>query len=147
MNHYMKQNIIIFSILVIIYYCNYTYLLKSLLLGLLNIFAIVITIFATLSNLYISSLYTVLQPLLSIILPKFWSIVSLISLSCLLREIADILFVIADYLTKISNNLSTLLIQNTIILQLLRNQNTVLNRVEEINRLLVELTIHDQNVV
>ena len=147
MNHYMKQNIIIFSILVIIYYCNYTYLLKSLLLGLLNIFAIVITIFATLSKLYINSLYTVLQPLLSIILPKFWSIVSLISLSCLLREIADILFVIADYLTKISNNLSTLLIQNTIILQLLRNQNTVLNRVEEINRLLVELTIHDQNVV
>jgi hypothetical protein len=147
MNHYMKQNIIIFSILVIIYYCNYTYLLKSLLLGLLNIFAIVITIFATLSKLYINSLYTVLQPLLSIILPKFWSIVSLISLSCLLREIADILFVIADYLTKISNNLSTLLIQNTIILQLLRNQNTVLNRVEELNRLLVELTIHDQNVV
>jgi hypothetical protein len=147
MNYYMKQNIIIFSILVIIYYCNYTYLLKSLLLGLLNIFAIVITIFATLSKLYINSLYTVLQPLLSIILPKFWSIVSLISLSCLLREIADILFVIADYLTKISNNLSTLLIQNTIILQLLRNQNTVLNRVEELNRLLVELTIHDQNVV
>ena len=146
MNHYMKQNIIIFSILVIIYYCNYTYLLKSLLLGLLNIFAIVITIFATLSKLYIDSLYTVLKPLLSIILPKFWSIVSLISLSLLLKEIADILFVIADFLIKISNNLTTLLVQNTIILQLLRNQNTALTRVEELNRLLVELSIHDQNV-
>jgi len=146
MNQILKQNIIIFSILFIIYYCNYTYLLKSLLLGLLNIFAIVITIFATLSNLYIDSLYTVLKPLLSIILPKFWSIVSLISLSLLLREIADILFVIADFLIKISNNLTTLLVQNTIILQLLRNQNTALTRVEELNRLLVELSIHDQNV-
>ena len=104
MNQILKQNIIIFSILFIIYYCNYTYLLKSLLLGLLNIFAIVITIFATLSKLYINSLYTVLKPLLSIILPKFWSILSLISLSLLLREIADILFVIADFLIKISNN-------------------------------------------
>ncbi len=146
MNHLLKQNIIIFSILFIIYYCNYTYLLKSLLLGLLNIFAIVITIFATLSKLYINSLYTVLKPLLSIILPKFWSILSLISLSLLLREIADILFVIADFLIKISNNLTTLLVQNTIILQLLRNQNTALTRVEELNRLLVELSIHDQNV-
>jgi hypothetical protein len=146
MNQILKQNIIIFSILFIIYYCNYTYLLKSLLLGLLNIFAIVITIFATLSKLYIDSLYTVLKPLLSIILPKFWSIVSLISLSLLLREIADILFVIADFLIKISNNLTTLLVQNTIILQLLRNQNTALTRVEELNKLLVELSIHDQNV-
>jgi len=146
MNQILKQNIIIFSILFIIYYCNYTYLLKSLLLGLLNIFAIVITIFATLSKLYINSLYTVLKPLLSIILPKFWSILSLISLSLLLREIADILFVIADFLIKISNNLTTLLVQNTIILQLLRNQNTALTRVEELNRLLVELSIHDQNV-
>jgi hypothetical protein len=146
MNQILKQNIIIFSILFIIYYCNYTYLLKSLLLGLLNIFAIVITIFATLSKLYINSLYTVLKPLLSIILPKFWSILSLISLSLLLREIADILFVIADFLIKISNNLTTLLVQNTIILQLLRNQNTALTRVEELNRLLVELAIHDQNV-
>ena len=146
MNQILKQNIIIFSILFIIYYCNYTYLLKSLLLGLLNIFAIVITIFATLSKLYIVSLYTVLKPLLNIILPKFWSIVSLISLSLLLREIADILFVIADFLIKISNNLTTLLVQNTIILQLLRNQNTALTRVEELNRLLVELSIHDQNV-
>ena len=146
MNQILKQNIIIFSILFIIYYCNYTYLLKSLLLRLLNIFAIVITIFATLSKLYINSLYTVLKPLLSIILPKFWSIISLISLSLLLREIADILFVIADFLIKISNNLTTLLVQNTIILQLLRNQNTALTRVEELNRLLVELSIHDQNV-
>ena len=146
MNQILKQNIIIFSILFIIYYCNYTYLLKSLLLRLLNIFAIVITIFATLSKLYINSVYTVLKPLLSIILPKFWSILSLISLSLLLREIADILFVIADFLIKISNNLTTLLVQNTIILQLLRNQNTALTRVEELNRLLVELSIHDQNV-
>jgi hypothetical protein len=64
----------------------------------------------------------------------------------LLREIADILFVIADFLIKISNNLTTLLVQNTIILQLLRNQNTAITRVEELNRLLVELSIHDQNV-
>ena len=142
MNYYLKKNLLIFALLGIIYY----YDLKILSI-LLNSLTIVVTIFATLSKLYINSFYTVISSLFSIFYPKFWSIVTLISLCCLVKEIADILFGIANFLVKISNNLSALLIQSTIILQLLRNQNTVLLKIEELNRLLVEVAIHGQNVV
>jgi hypothetical protein len=143
MNYYLKKNLLIFALLGIIYYYDLKYILSIL----FNSLTIVVTIFATLSKLYIQSFYTVISSLFSIFYPKFWSIVTLISLCCLVKEIANILFEIANFLVKISNNLSALLIQSTIILQLLRNQNTVLLKIGELNRLLVEVSIHGQNVV
>jgi hypothetical protein len=124
MNYYLKKNLLIFALLGIIYYYDLKYIFSIL----LNSLTIVVTIFATLSKLYIHSFYTVISSLFSIFYPKFWSIVTLISLCCLVKEIADILFEIANFLVKISNNL-------------LRNQNTVLLKIEELNRLLVEVAI------
>jgi len=83
---------------------------------------------------------------LSSIKTKASNFIVLIGLTWVLLQIADLLYIIAEYLIKISNLLlHTILIQNTLIIDARRRQRVILNNIETLNTLIIQLNLEENN--
>ncbi len=82
---------------------------------------------------------------MSSIKTKASNFIVLIGLTWVLLQIADLLFIIAEYLIKISNLLNTILIQNTLIIEAIRRQRVILNNFETLNTLIIQLNLEENN--
>ena len=98
----------------------------------------------TLVKFFFENPYTLLQGLSSI-KTKASNFLVLIGLTWVLLQIADLLFIIAEYLIKISNLLNTILIQNTLIIDAIRRQRVLLNNIETLNTLIIQLNLEEKN--
>jgi hypothetical protein len=88
--------------------------------------------------------YTLLQGLSSI-KTKASNFIVLIGLTWVLLQIADLLYIIAEYLIKLSNLLNTILLQNTLIIDAIRRQGEILNNIETLNTLIIQLNLEENN--
>ncbi len=83
---------------------------------------------------------------MSSIKTKASNFIVLIGLTWVLLQIADLLYIIAEYLIKISNLLlHTILIQNTLIIDARRRQRVILNNIETLNTLIIQLNLEENN--
>jgi hypothetical protein len=98
----------------------------------------------TLVKFFLENPYTLLQRLSSI-KTKASNFIVLIGLTWVLLQIADLLYIIAEYLVKISNLLNTILIQNTLIIDAIRRQRVILNNIETLNTLIIQLNLEEDN--
>ncbi len=75
----------------------------------------------------------------------YFSLYALYSLVFLVRELINVCVFIANSFVRISHTLNTLLVQNTVIIQHCRVIDLKIQKIEELNRLLVELNINSED--
>lgn len=75
----------------------------------------------------------------------YFSLYALYSLVFLVRELVNVCVFIANSLVRISHTLNTLLFQNTVIFQHCRVIDLRIQKIEDLNRLLVELNIDSED--
>jgi hypothetical protein len=103
----------------------------------------VFSLFIILLLKYQTSLYTFLTA--SIAYDKLKSYTVLIGLLFALYRLIDLGFIIAEYLIKIENSLTSIYIQNTLIISSQIEHSRSLLRIEELNQLFLDLLLSDNN--
>jgi hypothetical protein len=103
----------------------------------------VFSLFIILLLKYQTSLYTFLTS--SITYDKLKSYTVLISLLFALYRLIDLGFIITEYLIKIENSLTSIYIQNTLIISSQIEHSRSLLRIEELNQLFLDLLLSDNN--
>ena len=103
----------------------------------------VFSLFIILLLKYQTSLYTFLTS--SIAYDKLKSYTVLIGLLFALYRLIDLGFIIAEYLIKIENSLTSIYIQNTLIISSQIEHSRSLLRIEVLNQLFLDLLLNDNN--
>lgn len=123
--------------------------LKFILVSIINVHyykqfcLFVFSLFIILLLRYQTSLYTFLTA--SIAYDKLKSYTVLIGLLFALYRLIDLGFIIAEYLIKIENSLTSIYIQNTLIISSQIEHSRSLLRIEELNQLFLDLLLSDNN--
>ena len=108
-----------------------------------NFCIFVFSLFIILILKYHSSIYTFL--ISSPNYDKLKSYTVLIGLLFALYLLIELGFTIAEYLIKIENSLTSIYIQNALIISSQLEQTRSLIRIEELNKLFLDLIINDEN--
>ena len=103
----------------------------------------VFSLFIILILKYHTGVYTFL--ILSSNYEKLKSYTLLIGLLFVLYRLIDLGFIIAEYLIKIENSLTSIYIQNTLIINAKLEHSRSLLRIEEVNQLFLDLLLSDND--